>query len=180
MQVFHGSGDEYKVHIDVINSGKTPHFRFEMAETPVKVYPRRVDHVKKCRLCLSSANTDRLINVLGKAGEAKGLDKKILFALGFEVTEDDVFPAKICRSCETRLNNFYDFKVSAANNQNLLKKDVQVKRCRKPSSPIQGLPKQKAHISAANKPSTAKGLFPPQHIEIEDGEGNEEVIRLFR
>lgn len=50
--------------------------------------------MKKCRPCFTSANTDRLINVLGKGEEAKGLDK-ILFALGFDVTEDDVFPAKI-------------------------------------------------------------------------------------
>lgn len=149
-------------------------------KTPVKVYPKTIN---VCRLCSDSKNPDRFTHIFNKAGDNKELSNKIINTLGIEIEEEDGFPASICRSCEKKLNDYHNFKVSVINTQIHLKQQVKVKRCRKPSSPTTDLPKEKA--AAVERLASTKSrcsLFPSTavsstvtHQQDESTSGNTNV-----
>ncbi len=112
-------------------SRKTREIIFKMAEhesanTPKKVYISS-EFVSGCRLC---GNTkDRLINVFHKPAEKKNLAGKVSDILGVSITYNDEMSKLICRGCERKVMNFWEFKDRVQVFQSRIESSMSVKRC---------------------------------------------------
>lgn len=132
-------------------------------KTPVKVYSEC--ETKVCRLCSQSKEYERSTKIFSKAGEKKELPRKISYVLGIRVDDDDGFPSNICRNCETKLGNFYEFKVGVIERQAEFRQNIKLKRCKalSPSSE----PQQKIPAITPRTKSKARSLFPVETTSSE-------------
>lgn len=124
--------------------------------TPVKLYQK--SNVSVCRLCFGP---NVYINIFSTSGVKKELAKKINYALGLQIEEGDGIPTTICRSCETKISGYNDFKATVENTQCSLVQSVKKKRCHKLSSPsATEPPKEKARLVESHFKRPGRTLFP--------------------
>ncbi|KAL3284272.1 hypothetical protein HHI36_018430 [Cryptolaemus montrouzieri] len=71
------------------------------------------DILQLCRLCLVEEKVNH--SIFEETGDLRGIFQKITSCLPVSISKDDSLPKKICDSCSTKLDTFYQFWNETAN-----------------------------------------------------------------